>query len=184
MRLHDLSRPDFLEGMLPELSSYQRVSSHMPPLDRTKMTVRLLLGAERLGLRSTVGGDGSFVLFYKGKEGALTCVEEQLDGEQLEVVQSNGASSKVAYRVSTSFDAQRFFGGLIRRVVEHPETAVRRVVMPVYHDLGNIEGVQAHRTEGVMQAYARFRSALGMVFSREENAYIFEAHQQRVVREP
>lgn len=174
MRLKDIAGSDLVERCTPSFEDCRRYGSRMPALDSRFLQVRLMLGGDRLALRSAVGGDASLVLFYKGKEGAVTCLEELQEGEEWNILQSKGATSKRAYRVTTSLMTSLFFGRMVRTLAESPQTTVRRVRMPDYHHLKNIDGVASHRVERVMQAYAQFRSALQMVYSEAERAYVFE----------
>lgn len=154
---------------LPDFEPFLRDHPSLPPLDVFCLSVEALTGKTRARISTPIEGDASLVLIYKGKEGAVTSLEERDEGETWNICQVQGAKSRVSYRVATCLNWQPMLGEVIRRYAVHPEADVRRLIMPSLHMIRNIEDA---RSQLIEKTYAAVRNVLRMRYSKEEGFYV------------
>jgi hypothetical protein len=175
MNLKEIASSGILGGLQPSIAGFRLYRQNMPALSPQKLNLGLYIGAERMAIRAATGGMATFLLKYKGKEGALMCLNESEDETSWDVIQVKGADSQVSYRVSTSLDYSRFFGRLLKNIVDDTQTKVSSVRMVPFHRLIGIEQVPTHRMEGVQTRYAKFRASIGMLFDEEQDEYVYHS---------
>lgn len=153
--------------ILPEEADfipYVRDNTALPPIKTGRLSVDLLIGEERSALRAVPTGDATFVLRYKGREGALSSVS--LPESDLSVVQLQGANQE-GYRVNTGLVWVYFFADQLLRVAQHPESGVGRLTIPTFLA---VQGF-ADATEKAMLRYEEFTKRVGMRYSAEEQVW-------------
>lgn len=143
---------------------YLRKDSKLPEISTDRLRVDLLVGDERSGLKSVPTGDATFVLRYKGREGALSSVT--LPNGDMSVIQLQGAQQE-GYRVNTGLVWVYFFADQLLSIAQHPESGVERLTMPTFLA---IQGF-ADAAEGAMQRYEDFTKRASMKLSTQEQIW-------------
>lgn len=169
--------PFLLQENSPDYASFRLYNGKMPALRSQQLRLELYIGNTRAAVNAATGGDATFLLRYKGKEAGLLCLQEFDEGAHWDVVQVKGATSKVSYRVSSSFDVHAFFGRLLRNIADDTRTKVMKLTLPHFSSLLGIEQLPPYRMERVKSAYSRFRSRAGMTFNTEDERYEYLAQR-------
>lgn len=135
-----------------------------PPLDPGKVSYQALAGGERAGIKIPLTGQWSLVLSYKDKPAAVASLEPIND--QLHILQLQGSNSRVGFRLSMGLRWPEFFADQIYRVAAHPESPIRRLILPMFP-----EGTIDCQSEGVMAKYRILRDRLGLVKADHEPVF-------------
>ncbi len=138
-----------------------------PPVDHTRLDIRLLSGEERTSLRTPTTGDLSLTLSYKGKEAFVASLSEER--EALGIVQLQGATRSKGYRVATGVDIVRLYASEIDAIATHPESPYREIYMP---PVVMVEGVETAVSSLTVSRYEALAVMLGMKFSAEEQLFL------------
>ena len=138
-----------------------------PPVDHTRLDIRLLSGEERTILRTPTTGDLSLTLSYKGKEAFVASLSEER--EALGIVQLQGATRSKGYRVATGVDIVRLYASEIDAIATHPESPYREVYMP---PVRLIEGVEVAISDMTTSRYEALATELGLKFSEQEQLFL------------
>ena len=165
---------------LPELfqtpPNIQHVSScllrakNMPPLDTKQVQILSIIDDEKDWIKTPTCGDGTLVVKYKGKAAALNSITEQANGEEWMICQLQGVKSKVSYRVTQCLSLGKLFGKILHDYASHPQSSIRRIVMPILH---NIDGIDTTSLAG-HDRYTILAGTLGMRYSQEESMLVVD----------
>ena len=161
--------PQLLRHHLPNPDFAKYFTSFQPPLDLSHLKLDPVVGGDREKLKAILEGDHGIMLRYKGREGALTSIDEEENGEIWRAFHVTGARSKKSFRVASGLHWPNLLGDSVNELANHPESEVRHIVMPPMHGVTNLDGAAS---EHVDSYYRRFRSALGMTFSKEAGLFI------------
>ena len=138
-----------------------------PPVDPFRLDMNLVTGEDRSHLYTPTTGDMSLVLLYKGKEGYLASMGD--GGEELSVLQFQGAARREGYRVSRGVHLVRLFASQIHTIATHPESPYREISMP---EIYMIEGVEDAVSEKGRSRYEELVFELGLKYSHDEKRYV------------
>ncbi len=139
-------------------------------IDTARVNLHLLCDEERKTLQTPVNGDSSLVLRYRDKEGSI--ISTATFGEEISVLQLQGARNNVSYKVSTGIDWVKLFSDQISKIISYDDqNHFRLITMP---DIVKIDGLSESGTEMARGRYIRFANMLGLRFSKEDGKYIKE----------
>lgn len=136
-------------------------------VDPTQANVELWCGEERKKLKTLTNGHTTFLLRYKEAEGVVVSMESE--GEELEIVQYQGAKNKRSYVVAVGFQCTKLMADQIDGLTTDKQSPFKRIIMP---DLDEIEGLVETRSENCMKKYLDLSRELGLRFSKTEKKYI------------
>jgi len=159
----------------PVFSNYARTNTALPPLDYQRIALIPMTGDKRSSLHTPVTGTASLLLTYKGKEGAVTSIDETECGQTWTILQVQGARSAVSYRVTTTLKWDELLAFRLQAYANHPEAEVKHLTMPPVFALTNIEHAGS---DNIRRVYANTRAALGMRFSKELGLFIVDIQKQ------
>jgi len=143
-------------------------SGIQPPLAPEGIRTDLLVGAERLALKTPTTGDGSFVLWYKGCEGVVASYVTT--DSDLMVVQLQGANSRKSYRVATGMDTNRLVADETLAIAQLPEADITRVTMPHPSDIAGVS--ESATLEQAVTRYQAFAVLAFLRWSQEEHLFV------------
>jgi len=138
-----------------------------PPVDHMRLDMSLVTGEDRSHLYTPTTGDMSLVLLYKGREGYLASMGD--GGEELSVLQFQGAKRGEGYRVSRGVHLVRLFASQIHTIAAHPESPYREISMP---EIFMIEGAEDANWEKARSRYEDLAVELGLKYSHDEKRYV------------
>lgn len=144
-----------------------------PPLDPTRLSTQLLRGGDRRNLGLPVTGDWSLAVGYRKsqdtppKAGFVASAGET--DSDLSILQLQGASGKIGFRVAKGLDVTLFVAREIDRIATHPDSPYDRIVMP---PPTGIEGLEEVRTDSAASRYEQLARSLGLNLSREEGILV------------
>ncbi len=145
-----------------------------PPLDINRVTSEFIFGDRRqVVLKTPVTGDGSLILSYskngKTKEGGVVSLKE--NNSDLLVLQVQGATSGISYRLLTGLRWESFAADQIRRIgcflAKHG--SIDRIAVPFF-----IEGIDSAKSENAYHKYQIVAARLGLKPSTEEKMFVGE----------
>lgn len=138
-----------------------------PQLKVNELGIGLYVADERRELQTATTGDASVLLRYKNHD--VSVISWQGSGEDLEVMQLQGARSPKSYRGTKGVGWERLFGDETWAVAEIPEAEIARVTMQ--HPL-DIPGVEGQATELAIRRYILFAAYLSLVWSNQERMFV------------
>jgi len=165
--MSELIKQHFTPPGAEVFSAYLRPDTKLPPLKTHLLRLDFLDREESLELDTPVpdNSNSSLALLYKSREAVVSGLNTQ--GEQLSVLQLQGAYQE-GYRVNTSLDWISLFADQIVLIASHPDTNVRRLIMPT---LTAIQGLLDAK-DNAMKRYEIFAKRAGLVYSAEEVLYV------------
>jgi hypothetical protein len=182
--------PNFFQQVAPtipvQFETYCRPGNQkMPPLDTQRLLLQTFIqGEARVRLSTPTDGDATFLLRYKGAEGAVMSIEERDGGAEWRIIQVQGSRSSKSYRLTLAFEWQRFFADRLMAYAEHPSSDVQCLTMVPPHSIKNVTA--SDNLEGALSTYSIVQSRLGMQRSQETDLYIVTIRDKvaRVVHDP
>lgn len=161
-----------------DFKEYGRVGAR-PPLDFSKLSLRLMSGVSRMSLEMHTGGDASFVLYYKHQPAFVMSFRVQ--ESDLRIVQMQGVKQK-GYRVNTGMKIAALFADCTEQLIAHPDnTFLNRLVLPHFTQILGMSYTMGDETAFVgrrasaPEKYNQLVALLGMEFNQSINAFVLEA---------
>ena len=160
-----MARIEHIQSMFPKTTGFETYLRPfiVPPLDRSRISLAFLVGAERGTMHTPVTGDVSLLLAYKEKEGAVTSFE--LLDREMKLLQLQGARSARAFRVATAVRWIDLMADEAVGIARNRRTDIRRLTMP---NPVMIEGIEHADSEHALARYNDFASRAGLRWSQDE----------------
>lgn len=136
-------------------------------LDKNRIDLSVLCGSEREILNMPTNGDSSLVLRYQQKEGAALSLETHSDN--LNIVQLQGARSRVSYKVTNGLNWVSLFGDQVEKIAVHSSSHFDRISMP---SLEKIVGLYDSGSDAAVARYQQLVRVLGLRFSHEDYMFL------------
>ena len=157
----------------PDLQGFRcPPANRMPPLNMGSVSLERLVGNTRDRLNVAVCGNVSFLLRYKGYEGAVLSLEEAEGGERWVVTQVQGARSRKSYRLTLGMKWQAALGTDVKNLAKSDPAEVRQLAMPRLFDIKGMHNVEPKAFMHTESAYAQVRHTLDLRFSQQDNMYV------------
>lgn len=148
-----------------EIETYVLTRPPLPRLLPANLSISILEGDERKGLKTPTAGDTTLLVRYKNREGAVASVDIQ--ETDLQLIQLQGARQE-GFRVEAGLNVVALFADQLLQIASHAESGLYRITMP---PIVAIQGF-VNASERALARYNGLAGRLNMRFSDQEQKFV------------